>query len=110
MHKLDCTELVYEFSCNGCAASYISETKRPLCVCLDDHINNKNPKSVISLNKSKEHVFDWDNITILGREAHYHKRQISEMLFISCEDNALNKKEDIKLLNRIYKNILNNFK
>ena len=109
MNELDCTELVYKFACKGCSMSYIGETKRALNTRLEDHIKNKNPKSVVSLHKSDEHKFDWDKVIILDRESHWYKRQISEMLFISCEDNALNKKEDIKSLNRIYRNILNTF-
>ena len=107
---MECPEIVYQFSCRGCPANYIGEAKRALKERLNDHIKNKQKNSVVTLHKKDDHEFDWDNVKILDRESNYQKRLISEMLFINCNENTLNKKEDIKSLSRIYNSLSNYLK
>ena len=109
MNKLDCTEVVYRFSCKACKTTYVGEAKRALRVRLD-HIKNKQKNSVVTLHKNNVHDYRWDKVTILDKESNYFKRLISEMIHINLEDNSLNKKTDVNSLNRIYNGILNYLK
>ena len=34
---------------------------------LDEHIDKKDPKSVVSLHINDEHKLDWDNVSILDK-------------------------------------------
>ena len=70
---------------------------------------NKNPKSVVSLHKNDGHDFDWENAKILDKEPTHSKRLISEMIYINCTTNTLNKKEDSKSLSKIYNPIFKIF-
>ena len=60
--------------------------------------------------KDKKHNFDFKNTEILHTEKNYKKRQTAEMIYIYNNKNTINKKEDIKYLNSIYKPIINKFK
>ena len=107
LEKLDCTEVVYRFSCKSCEMAYIGEAKRALRVRLNDHIKNKQKDSVVTLHKKDDHDFDWDRVTILDKESNYFKRLISEMIHINLENHSLNKKTDVKTLSRIYNSLFN---
>lgn len=51
--------------------------------------------------------FDWVNIRVLDKKAHYNKRLISEMLHIKRQSNGLNLQKDTELLDPIYFDIIN---
>ena len=69
-----------------------------------NHIKRNNPtKSVITEHRiNLQHDFDWDNITILDHEPIYHKRLISEMLYIKRQKNSLNLQTDTEGLHQSY--------
>ena len=89
---------MYKFDCKKCPSSYIGEAKRALNLRLDDHITNKNPKSVVPLQKINGHDFDWDNAKILDKEPTHSKCLISEIIHINCTENTLNIKDDSRSL------------
>ena len=99
--------IVYKISCNDCNASYVGQTKRRLGTRVGEHINNikqHNSKlSVISQHRiEKSHQFKWDDVEILDTESNYHKRLISEMIYIKTQENSLNIMEDTESLNSMY--------
>ena len=102
---LDNTNVVYKIKCTSCPSIYIGETKRCLSIRINEHKNKKDVESVVSTH-AQNHVFDWDNITILDKESNFKKRLISEMVHINSHDNTLNKKEDVDKLNGIYRSLL----
>ena len=105
MKKLEQTEIVYRFACKGCSFKYVGESKRSLNTRLEEHINNKQKNSVVTLHKNDEHQFHWDNVKILDKEPNEKKRLISEMIYILNTKNTLNKQTDIDSLSRIYSNL-----
>ena len=73
---------------------------------IKDH-KKANLNSVVGIHQNiPEHHFDFDNTQILDREP-YYKRLLSEMIHINSNKNTLNKIEDLKTLNNIYKVFLN---
>ena len=95
-----------ELCCNNYSSCYVGESKRSLETRLDEHKDYVNKSTVVSNHiKEMSHMFDWDNITILDNESNWHKRRISEMLYINSFNNTLNRKEDTLALSYIYKPI-----
>ena len=105
--KWDRTNVVYQFACKSCPASYVGETKRTVKTRIKEHQNNNNPDAVVFQHMSEHsHEFDWDNTKILDYEYHYYKRLVSEMIHIKSNKNSINKKEDVKVLNPSYFQLL----
>lgn len=101
--KEDRTNVVYEFNCKQCPATYIGETKRAMRVRIGEHQKNKNPDSVVFQHCEKfSHEFNWSNVKILDSEPNLKKRIISEMIQINSNFFTINKKEDIIYLNKIF--------
>jgi tetrahydrodipicolinate N-succinyltransferase len=105
------SNVVYRINCNDCNASYVGQTKRQLQTRLIEHKNNIKldsiRHSVISEHiLNKQHTFDWNNVKILDSEINYHKRLISEMLYIKEQKNGLNLNKDTELLSESYFDIL----
>ena len=104
--KMEKTAVIYKFCCNNCSSCYVGESKRSLETRLDEHKDYVNKRTVVSNHINEmSHMFDWDNITILDSESNWHKRRISEMLYIHSFNNTLNRKEDTLALSYIYKPI-----
>ena len=108
--------VVYKISCN-CGKCYVSQTKRPLRIRIDEHFKNFNLTekfhNVISKQRKKyeddqeNHVFLWYDVKILHKETNRIKRAFSEMVYIKKEsDNSLNKITDTEHLNSAYNMIL----
>ena len=101
--KWDRTNVVYKFFCKSCPASYTGETKRTLKTRIKEHQKTNNPEAVVKQHMNKfTHDFDWENSKILDYETNYKKRTLSEMIYIKCDKNNINKKEDVKSLNSLY--------
>ena len=99
--------MVYEFACKDCDARYIGETKRALNKRISEHRINNNDDLVVNVHKKKyKHEFDFESVKIRDIENNYHKRLISEMLFINSTPNTINEKEDT-YLSKEYKFIFN---
>lgn len=104
--ELEKTGAVYKLSCLNCPAEYVGQTKRPACERISDHINFKDPSSVVSLHRlHNEHEFDWENTCLLDVEREPYKRSISEMLFINANPENLNKQEDVRKMSPAYKRL-----
>jgi len=106
--------VVYKILCKDCDASYVGQTCRQLKTRISEHKNhirwNTNTQSVITEHRiNNDHDFDWDNVLILDKERFLGKRLISEMLYIKCQDNGLNRQADTEYLHHAYTCILERF-
>ncbi|EFN65551.1 hypothetical protein EAG_02161, partial [Camponotus floridanus] len=68
------------------------------------HINrNSLSSSVITDHRVNfDHDFKWEDARILDSESKFHKRLISEMLFIKRQSNDLNLQTDTECLHHSY--------
>lgn len=97
--------VIYEIECNDCTASYVGQTKRQLKTRIQEHKNNfklhHSKQSIITQHMvDKKDNMKWNNVLILDRETNYHKRLISETIYIKQQQNGLNTIEDIKLFDK----------
>ena len=118
---------IYEIPCKNCDNSYIGETSRMFGIRLDEHkaevekVNKKvytrserkaseaeQTKSAISDHVAREnHVIDWKNPKILGREHVKKPREIREAIEIRRRgDKTLNREEGTYFLSHIYDPLL----
>src|SRR5436190_18793427 len=109
------SNIVYKINCNNCDASYVGQTGRQLMTRIKEHKNHikrKNPtKSVVTEHRiDLRHDFDWDNIEVLDHEPIYHKRLVSEMLYIKRQKNSINLQTDIEGLHHSYFTAIDNLK
>jgi len=103
--------VVYKINCKDCDASYVGQTKRQLSTRIKEHINNirldPSKHSVVSEHiKNFNHTFDWEKTKILDTEPFFHKRLISEMIYIKEQKNGINCIKDTEMLDGSYFNIL----
>ncbi|KYM94019.1 hypothetical protein ALC62_15366 [Cyphomyrmex costatus] len=102
--------VIYKIKCNDCDATYVGQTKRKLITRVNEHRNHirrNTSKSVITDHRlDHNHEFDWNNVDILDCKSFYHKRLISETLYITTQSNGLNLKTDTDGLDRSYADIL----
>lgn len=109
--KWEQTNVVYQFYCKDCPATYVGETKRSLKIRINEHKKHKTENSVVSLHEiNNNHTFDWVRAKILHFETNFRKRLLSEMIFIKINTNSINKKEDIDGLSSSYFPLLRTFK
>jgi hypothetical protein len=111
IQRTENNNVVYRLACNNCDAAYVGQSKRQLRTRIKEHRANikSNPDkhSVVSEHIIQcNHSFDWEHVTILDREANYHKRLISEMIHIKEQKNSINLMKDTELLDKAYSNIL----
>lgn len=107
---LKMSEVVYSIPCTQCDKVYIGQTSRVLKDRITNHKSdcrlNKNTSTLAQHYLSFNHYFDYNNTKILQNENNYFKRSFLEMVEISLEPRAINKKSDIDDLSIIYTNIL----
>lgn len=101
------SNVVYKINCCDCDASYVGQTGRQLNTRIKEHKNHilrNNPnRSVITEHRlNYGHDFDWQNVKILDHESFYHKRLVSEMLYIKRQKNSLNLQTDTENLHHSY--------
>jgi len=104
------SNVVYQINCTDCDASYVGQTKRTLNTRVNEHRNhirrNSTQLSVITDHRLQfKHEFDWDNVRVVDQEPNYHKRLISEMIFIKKQKHGLNAQTDTVLLDPIYNDL-----
>ncbi|XP_072021930.1 uncharacterized protein [Amphiura filiformis] len=107
------TEVVYSIPCKNCNETYVGETGSKLCKRLEEHraeadkacinvrtrANRKASQS--ATNKSaitdhvleKDHIIDWEEAKILGKEADTYKRWIKEAVKIRQQGTIMNRDE-----------------
>src|SRR5579859_3284631 len=84
--------VVYQIPCKGCDGSYIGESCRCLSKRLDEH--KKAVKAYDQSNGVARHAWEhshhpnWEEVRILDRESHWHKRKIKEALHMKLNRNA----------------------
>ena len=106
------SNVVYKINCKDCDASYVGQTGRQLRTRIIEHKNqikhNTANHSVITDHRLKfDHDFLWDDVEILDSEPIYHKRAISEMLFINRQKNSINLQTDTAGLHASYVPVIN---
>ena len=107
-NKWEQTNIVYQFNCENCPATYIGESKRALKVRIAEQKNLKNIESVVCEHYLEfNYEIDWENTKIIDYVSDYRKRLTSEMIHTKFNKFSINKEEDIFTLNRIYFPLLN---
>ena len=111
VQRTENNNVVYRIACNNCDATYVGQSKRQLKTRIKEHRTNINSDpdkhSVVSNHViNYNHSFDWEHVMILDKEVNYHKRLVSEMIFIKEQRSGINLMRDTELLNKAYSNIL----
>jgi len=105
------SNVVYSIPCSQCEGTYVGQTSRVLKDRLTSHKSdcrlNKKSCALSQHYTERGHDFDFNNTKVLSSESNYNKRLFLEMVEISKQPNALNKKTDINDLSIIYTHILN---
>ena len=108
------SNLVYNIKCE-CRRDYIGQTTQYLCTRIKQHINdgrntrNKESKSAISQHiQDTGHLVSMENVSILGRENVWKKRNVLEMIKIRKNKfkDCLNLQNDTIMLPHIYDTFL----
>ncbi|XP_071644559.1 uncharacterized protein [Temnothorax longispinosus] len=107
------SNVVYKIFFRNCDASYVGQTGRQLKTRISEHRNhinrNGSSHSVITDHRiQNDHDFDWDGVEILDHERFYHKRLISEVLYIRQQRHSLNLQSDTDCLHHAYLSVINN--
>ncbi len=118
---------IYEIPCKNCDSSYVGETSRMFGTRLSEHKAEvkkaegkrytrserrtsevEQTKSAISDHVAREnHVIDWDNPKILGREHVKKSREVREAMEIRRRgDKTLNREEGTYFLSHVYDPLL----
>ena len=103
------TNSVYKINCKQCPASYVGESKRRLFIRKQEH--QKNYNNVINGHcQTLNHTFDFKNTSILETERNRRKRKISEMIYISLQEESINLQNDTKNLHKPYTSLIKRIK
>ena len=99
--KMLLSELVYQYMCGGCNATYYGKTKRHFKVRICEHLDISHPtEKTVDNNKLtaiQEHLLccnycpSFEDFSILTRESNDFKLKIMESLLIACDKPILNK-------------------
>ena len=86
--------IVYQFTCAGCKACYIGETKRHLNTRIEEHLG-KDKKFHIYLhlqeNSQRQEKVDFDYFDIIDCASSYFRLKIKEAMYINWKIPELNK-------------------
>ena len=86
--------VVYQFTCAGCKACYIGETKRHLNTRLEEHLGMDKKSHIYSHlqeNLRCQERVNSDCFEIIDRASSYFRLQIKEAMHINWKKHALNK-------------------
>lgn len=108
---------MYKILCSDCQRCYSGHTKQLLknkiqqhkYDCRQIHRDNERKTALSEHHLEEHHQFDFENVTILDKEKHWLKRNISEMVHIKL-NNSVNNRTDTQNLGIVYDNILNLYK
>jgi hypothetical protein len=84
--------VVYQIPCKDCEGSYIGESCRCLAKRVEEH--KKAVKTYDQANGVARHAWEhshqpnWDEVKILDKESHWHKRKIKEALYMRLNTKA----------------------
>lgn len=114
--KMIQSNVIYSVPCGDCENScYIGTTTQRLKTRMKQHYNdvknNKPDKSALAYHAvTNEHEFKFDDVTIVARQDHYHKRMFLEELCIKASETCVNfKSKEAKNVNSIYTTLLTKF-
>jgi len=101
---------VFKAPCLNCPGVYIGETSQLLKKRMFQHMHKilKSKISVHALPFSVDHNFNFDSISILGREKNDRKRKILKMLLIIKNVHAVNFKTDTARASVVYRSVIAN--
>jgi hypothetical protein len=108
------SSVIYKVDCMKCSKSYIGQTSRKLRERMNDHkgyVKKKTEESALASHtlKNKDHIFDFDNIRIIGTETNRSKRETKETINIfKNKQNIVNKRQDIEGFQKIYRRLIIN--
>ena len=111
------SNLIYKIPCLNCDRCYVGQTKQYLKKRIYQHQYDCRPinaskKEITALANhhfNEHHNFDFSHVTILDKESHYSKRNISEMVHITL-NKTVNCRTDTQGLSIQYNYLLNQFK
>ena len=85
--------VIYRIKCHDCDKTYVGETDRSLHRRVSEHmaVNRSSLTAMAEHCKTLNHSFDWDSISIIGRENNTLKRKIYEALQIRHLHPAINR-------------------
>ena len=91
---IDLSNVIYCIECNDCEECYVGMTGQRLKSRLSQHRrdveNKKNTTALCSHTTELDHTVDFEGVTVLASDAHYHRRAFKEMCFIKSKTNAMN--------------------
>ena len=95
--------LVYEFKCNGCNATYIGETARHLCTRIMEHKRKSGSSNIFAhFSKCKSEIKTTDFKILLNNLGNYRIRVLCEALFIKNNKPKINIQASSVSLLRIF--------
>lgn len=107
------SNVIYKIPCVSCNRCYIGQTGRYMKQRIYEHKNDcknyltkQNPTALVEHKINTGHSFDFENVSIIGRQNNYRKRLLHEMIAIKKEKRSVNKRTDIENLNTAYFNII----
>ena len=124
----DTVDSVYKIPCKQCPKAYVGESSRKLSVRLKEHISDVDKASQATYTRAQRkasestfhksaltdhatqvnHLIDWDNTKVVGRESDRDRRWIREAIRIRQEgQRALNRDGGNTYLPRIWNPLLN---
>ena len=125
--KEDTAECVYRIPCKNCQKVYIGETGRSLGVRMKEHRkevelhegkkytrstrnqshSEQNKSAITDHVNTENHIIDWEETTIIGRESDRTTRWIREAVKIRQEaKHVVNRDEGVFMLSHVYDDLL----
>jgi len=113
------SNVIYKIDCKNCDGCYIGQTKQYLKKRVYQH---KYDCNIVNIDKTEKtalpqhhfdqenHVFNFDEVSIMDKEPNWFKRNVGEMIQIEINTNNINFKTDALKLNPIYKSILHKYR
>ncbi|XP_072039294.1 cadherin-23-like [Amphiura filiformis] len=123
---LNTTDVIYSIPCKNCNISYVGETGRKFGKRLDEHRAEADKASVnvrtranrkaseSTINKSaitdhvleRDHIIDWDEARVLGKETDRYTRWIKEAVAIRKQGTTMNRDEGQYNLSHVFDDLL----
>jgi hypothetical protein len=123
---LNSTDVIYSIPCKNCDQAYIGETGRKFGKRLEEHkseaeklsanvrtrANRKASQSTVNKSAISDHVvdtnhvIDWEEAKIVGKESDRYKRWIKEAISIRKQGNTMNRDEGQYNLSHVFDDLL----
>lgn len=100
------THTVYKIPCNNCDSVYIGQTSQHLSERLNGHKYSQNSTALKKHSLNTGHKFNFNNTQILNKEQNTKSRNVLELIQIKKHQNAVNDKNEIANLSKIFYSII----